>query len=42
MLATLAQRLRTINEAFERLSAAEAPERERLAQMWAARGWTEE
>jgi CRP/FNR family cyclic AMP-dependent transcriptional regulator len=42
MLATLAQRLRTINEAFEHISAAEAPERERLAQMWEARGWTEE
>jgi CRP/FNR family cyclic AMP-dependent transcriptional regulator len=42
MLATLAQRLRTINEAFERVSIAEAPERERLADMWAARGWAEE
>jgi CRP/FNR family cyclic AMP-dependent transcriptional regulator len=42
MLATLAQRLRTINEAFEEMSVAEAPERERLAQMWEARGWTEE
>jgi len=33
MLVTLARRLRAIDEAFERLAAKEAPERERLAQL---------
>jgi CRP/FNR family cyclic AMP-dependent transcriptional regulator len=33
MLVTLAQRLRSIDEAFERLSVKEAPERERLAEL---------
>jgi CRP/FNR family cyclic AMP-dependent transcriptional regulator len=41
MLVTLAQRLRTIDEAFERLSAREAPERERLAEMWRQRDWVD-
>lgn len=37
MLVTLAQRLRTTDEEFERLSAREAPEREKLAEQWKAR-----
>lgn len=41
MLVTLAQRLRAIDEAFERLSAREAPERERLAELWEARDWVD-
>jgi len=39
MLVTLAQRLRAIDEAFERLSAKEAPERERLAEFIRTRDW---
>lgn len=39
MLVTLAKRLRSINEAFERLAANEAPERERLAELIEARDW---
>jgi CRP/FNR family cyclic AMP-dependent transcriptional regulator len=39
MLVTLAQRLRSIDEAFERLSAHEAPEREKLAELWKSRDW---
>jgi CRP/FNR family cyclic AMP-dependent transcriptional regulator len=41
MLVTLAQRLRAIDQAFERLSAREAPEREKLAELWKARDWVD-
>ncbi len=41
MLVTLAQRLRAIDEAFERLSAKEAPERERLAELIKAHDWVD-
>jgi CRP/FNR family cyclic AMP-dependent transcriptional regulator len=41
MLVTLAQRLRSIDEAFERLSAKEAPERERLAELIRTRDWVD-
>jgi CRP/FNR family cyclic AMP-dependent transcriptional regulator len=41
MLVTLAQRLRSIDEAFERLSAKEAPERERLAELIKTRDWVD-
>jgi CRP/FNR family cyclic AMP-dependent transcriptional regulator len=39
MLATLARRLRSTDEAFERLSSKEAPERERLAEFIRTRDW---
>ena len=41
MLVTLAQRLRSVDEAFERLSVREAPEREKLAELWKARDWVD-
>ena len=41
MLVTLAQRLRSVDAAFERLSAREAPEREKLTELWKARDWVD-
>jgi CRP/FNR family cyclic AMP-dependent transcriptional regulator len=39
LLATLSRRLRTIDDAFERLMVREAPEREQLAALWESKSW---
>jgi CRP/FNR family cyclic AMP-dependent transcriptional regulator len=39
LLATLSRRLRTIDDAFERLMVREAPEREQLAAVWESKSW---
>jgi CRP-like cAMP-binding protein len=41
MLSTLARRMRDLDDAFERVAAREAPERERLATQWETRDWPE-
>jgi CRP-like cAMP-binding protein len=39
LLASLSRRLRTIDDAFERLMVREAPEREQLAALWESKSW---
>jgi CRP/FNR family cyclic AMP-dependent transcriptional regulator len=39
LLAILSRRLRTIDDAFERLMVREAPEREQLAALWESKSW---
>jgi CRP/FNR family cyclic AMP-dependent transcriptional regulator len=39
LLTTLSRRLRTIDDAFERLMVREAPEREQLAALWESKSW---
>jgi CRP-like cAMP-binding protein len=40
LLATFGRRLRAIDDAFERLSINEAPQREDLARLWESRDWS--